>query len=66
MPPWLRDATKRCLACGNPATLELLNERNASMGYYCKRDGRTALEAAVKDFERRYVADGKAGDVSRE
>jgi hypothetical protein len=33
----------RCRTCGRPATVALVNDRSAVVGYYCAGHGETAL-----------------------
>lgn len=46
---FLRDCTHTCRhpSCTSRATVELVNSRNASNGFYCKRHG----AQAVKDLQ---------------
>lgn len=40
---YLRTVTITCQQCSRSANVELINQRNASCGYYCKRCGERAL-----------------------
>lgn len=56
MPPHLRPLyVKKCGDCDKLATLELVNEYNAIINYYCQKHGPKRQEEAMKSFERKYV-----------
>lgn len=52
---YLRDIAVKCARCLRPATVELLNNRNAVIGRYCKRCG----AAALRDQQGRERAAGE-------
>jgi hypothetical protein len=37
-----------CKECARPATVELMNNYNGSMGYYCKTHGKRALKRVLQ------------------
>lgn len=52
---YLRSLVVKCSRCLRPATVELLNNRNAVIGQYCKRCGAVALA----ESKRREAAAGE-------
>jgi hypothetical protein len=40
MPAYTKELPRReCVVCGERATVEVLNDRNGSLGPHCRRDG---------------------------
>jgi len=44
----------KCLACGQPALVELFNHSNTSIGYYCRSCGKRELRQ-MKESEGQKV-----------
>lgn len=68
---YLRDCTRKCSLCDSKATKELVNDRNATMGYYCSRHGGGALRRVQKAEEERAVRereafDARSGEIRRD
>jgi hypothetical protein len=53
---WLK-SLGRCIVCGRPATVILMNTYNDGMGLYCDRDGETAKKRL--EATERYVPDSR-------
>jgi hypothetical protein len=42
---YLVDLTAKCRVCGGRASVELRNNHNSSLGFFCARDGKRELRA---------------------